>query len=152
MSSPKVTEGWHHSSFSVPIVTSVMYLVCNLLTRPVHPLHLKLESGFRMPEIRLHFVMSQSSEIGTDSSNHRIASKSDILLGWSHSRMSKYTYTPYYDRWHLVVRVDSLHKRPVMRRFDVSFAVSLTTLLSKQFSCQLCMIPWRSCDITTMDK
>ena len=46
--------------------------------------------------------------------------------------------------------VDSRHKAPVIRIFDVFFVVSLNMMLSKHSSCRWCETPWRSFDVTIM--
>ena len=46
--------------------------------------------------------------------------------------------------------VDSLHKGPVIRHFDVSFDVSLCKLLNKQSRDRYIKMSWRSFDVTVM--
>ena len=46
--------------------------------------------------------------------------------------------------------IDAPHKRPVLRRFDISSVTSVTKLLNKQPSYRWFETPWRLCDVTAM--
>ena len=71
----------------------------------------------------------------------RLAAKScddNVMIGKSFPN-----YWPFVRGIHL----DSPHKGPVMRSFDVFFVVCLYKLLNKQSNYGWFVVPWYSCDI-----